>query len=113
MKCAIQLPCVEIYADYTTYVGVMIAHCFRQIKECACGVEKNRSDHFNGNVRRASCLRNITSGQPSTLTPNPGAGAVRFSSFANERLRYSHFVSHLFLLAGTSCHFAAVFICAI
>ena len=33
--------------------------------------------------------------------------------FANERLRYSHFVWHLFVLAGSSCHFAAVFICAI
>src|SRR5207249_7869546 len=33
--------------------------------------------------------------------------------FANERLRYGHFVWHLFVLAGTSCHFAAVFICAI
>lgn len=33
--------------------------------------------------------------------------------FANERLRYAHFVWHLFVLTGTSCHFAAVFICAI
>jgi hemolysin III len=33
--------------------------------------------------------------------------------FTNERLRYAHFVWHLFVLAGTSCHFAAVFICAI
>jgi len=32
--------------------------------------------------------------------------------FANERLRYAHFVWHLFVLAGTSCHFAALFICA-
>jgi hemolysin III len=32
--------------------------------------------------------------------------------FANERLRYAHFVWHLFVIAGTSCHFAAVFICA-
>jgi len=32
--------------------------------------------------------------------------------FANERLRYAHFVWHLFVLAGTSCHFAAVLICA-
>ena len=32
--------------------------------------------------------------------------------FANERLRYAHFVWHLFVLAGTSSHFAAVFICA-
>jgi hemolysin III len=31
--------------------------------------------------------------------------------FANERLRYGHFIWHLFVLAGTSCHFAAVFIC--
>ena len=33
--------------------------------------------------------------------------------FANERLRYGHFIWHLFVLAGSSCHFAAVFICAI
>jgi hemolysin III len=32
--------------------------------------------------------------------------------FANERLRYAHFVWHLFVLAGSGCHFAAVFICA-
>jgi hemolysin III len=25
-----------------------------------------------------------------------------------ERLRYSHFVWHLFVLAGTACHFCAV-----
>jgi hemolysin III len=33
--------------------------------------------------------------------------------FANERLRYAHFVWHLFVLAGTGCHFTAVLICAI
>ena len=32
--------------------------------------------------------------------------------FANERLRYGHFIWHLFVLAGSSCHFVAVFICA-
>ena len=32
--------------------------------------------------------------------------------FANERLRYAHFVWHLFVLAGTSCHFLAVLTCA-
>jgi channel protein, hemolysin III family len=32
--------------------------------------------------------------------------------FANERLRYAHLVWHLFVLAGSSCHFAAVLICA-
>ena len=44
------------------------------------------------------------------------AGGIAYTAgtlfFANERLRYAHFVWHLFVLAGTSCHFAAVFICA-
>jgi hemolysin III len=33
--------------------------------------------------------------------------------FVNERVRYSHFVWHLFVLAGTSCHFLAVLACAV
>ena len=33
--------------------------------------------------------------------------------FVNKRLRYAHFVWHLFVLTGTGCHFAAVFVCAI
>jgi len=45
------------------------------------------------------------------------AGGIAYTAgtlfFANERLRYGHFVWHLFVLAGTGCHFAAVFICAI
>jgi hemolysin III len=45
------------------------------------------------------------------------AGGIAYTAgtlfFANERLRYAHFVWHLFVLAGTSFHFAAVFICAI
>jgi len=44
------------------------------------------------------------------------AGGIAYTAgtlfFANERLRYGHFVWHLCVLAGTSCHFAAVFICA-
>src|SRR6266403_183316 len=44
------------------------------------------------------------------------AGGIAYTAgtlfFANERLRYAHFVWHLFVLTGTSCHFAAVFICA-
>jgi len=44
------------------------------------------------------------------------AGGIAYTAgtlfFANERLRYAHFVWHLFVLAGTSSHFAAVFICA-
>lgn len=45
------------------------------------------------------------------------AGGIAYTAgtlfFANARLRYGHFVWHLFVLAGTSSHFAAVFICAI
>jgi hemolysin III len=45
------------------------------------------------------------------------AGGIVYTAgtlfFANERLRYSHFIWHMFVLAGSSCHFAAVYICAI
>jgi hemolysin III len=45
------------------------------------------------------------------------AGGVAYTTgtlfFVNKRLSYSHFVWHLFVLAGSACHFAAVFICAI
>jgi len=44
------------------------------------------------------------------------AGGVAYTSglifFANKRLRYSHFVWHLFVLAGTACHFCAILSCA-
>ena len=44
------------------------------------------------------------------------AGGVAYTSgvffFANDRLRYSHFVWLLFVLAGTACHFCAIFSCA-
>jgi hemolysin III len=40
------------------------------------------------------------------------AGGIAYTAgvafFAPKRLRYSHFVWHLFVLAGTACHFAAV-----
>lgn len=40
------------------------------------------------------------------------AGGLAYSTgvafFAMERVRYSHFVWHLFVLAGTACHFLAV-----
>src|SRR6516164_5421998 len=45
------------------------------------------------------------------------AGGLAYTAgtlfFANERMRYGHFIWHLFVLAGSSCHFVAVFICAI
>jgi hemolysin III len=48
--------------------------------------------------------------------PTPGlfwllAGGIAYTAgvafFAPKRLRYSHFVWHLFVIAGTACHFAA------
>jgi hemolysin III len=43
------------------------------------------------------------------------AGGVAYTAgvlfFVNERLRYGHFVWHLFVLAGTSCHFLALLAC--
>lgn len=41
------------------------------------------------------------------------AGGIAYTAgvafYAAERVRYSHFVWHLFVLAGTACHFIAVF----
>ena len=43
------------------------------------------------------------------------AGGVAYTTgvlfFVNERLRYSHFIWHLFVLLGSSCHFLAVLSC--
>jgi hemolysin III len=45
------------------------------------------------------------------------AGGIAYTTgvlfFVNNRLRYAHFVWHLFVLTGTGCHFAAVLVCAI
>jgi len=44
------------------------------------------------------------------------AGGVAYTGgtlfFVNEGRRYSHFVWHLFVLAGSCCHFLAVLACA-
>ena len=44
------------------------------------------------------------------------AGGIAYTAgvffFVNERLRDNHFVWHLFVLAGTSCHFFALLVCA-
>jgi hemolysin III len=51
------------------------------------------------------------------LVPVPGillilAGGIAYTTglafFAAERLRYNHFIWHLFVIAGTTCHFFAV-----
>jgi hemolysin III len=52
-----------------------------------------------------------------TLVPLPGillilAGGVAYSGglafFAAQRIRYNHFIWHLFVMAGTVCHYLAV-----
>ena len=45
------------------------------------------------------------------------AGGIAYTAgvlfFVNKRLRYGHFIWHLFVIAGTGCHFVAVLLCAI
>ena len=45
------------------------------------------------------------------------AGGIAYTTgvlfYARKGVRYSHFVWHLFVLAGTGCHFTAVLICAL
>jgi hemolysin III len=45
------------------------------------------------------------------------AGGVAYTTgvlfYVNTRLRYAHFIWHLFVLTGTSCHFGAVLTCAL
>ncbi|HEU4766933.1 MAG TPA: hemolysin III family protein, partial [Pyrinomonadaceae bacterium] len=52
-----------------------------------------------------------------TLIPTPGlalifAGGIAYSGglafFAAHRIRYNHFIWHLFVMAGTTCHYLAV-----
>ncbi len=63
----------------------------------------------------------LIAARPMTLAiPYPAlfwlvAGGIAYTTgvlfFVNQRLRYSHFVWHLFVLAGSSCHFLAVLSC--
>jgi hemolysin III len=43
------------------------------------------------------------------------AGGIAYTTglifFDNRRIAYSHFIWHLFVLAGTTCHFCAIFSC--
>ncbi len=51
----------------------------------------------------------------ATLLWLVGGGVVYTAGvifFVNERVRYCHFIWHLFVLGGTSCHFLAVLSCA-
>jgi hemolysin III len=63
----------------------------------------------------------LIAARPMTLAiPFPAvfwlvAGGIAYTTgvlfFVNERLRYSHFIWHLFVLVGSSCHFLAVLSC--
>ena len=63
----------------------------------------------------------LLAARPMTLAiPFPAlfwlvSGGIAYTTgvlfFVNQRLRYSHFIWHLFVLAGSSCHFLAVLSC--
>jgi hemolysin III len=46
-----------------------------------------------------------------------GAGGLAYTAgigfYAARKLRYGHFVWHLFVVAGTACHIAAVIACTL
>src|SRR6266480_1954507 len=60
-------------------------------------------------------IRPITLALPPTTLFWLVAGGVAYTTgvlfFVNQRLRYSHFIWHLFVLAGTGCHFFALLSC--
>jgi hemolysin III len=57
----------------------------------------------------------ITLALPSSALFWLVTGGVAYTAgvlfFVNQHLRYSHFIWHLFVLAGTSCHFLALLSC--
>jgi hemolysin III len=61
-------------------------------------------------------IRPFTMAVPTATIVWLFAGGIAYTVgicfFLNERLRCAHLVWHLFVLAGTSCHFAAVLSCA-
>jgi hemolysin III len=60
-------------------------------------------------------IRPVILALPLSATLLLFAGGIAYTSgvlfFVNERLRYSHFVWHLFVLVGSTCHFLAVLAC--
>jgi hemolysin III len=58
-------------------------------------------------------ILNIPPGAIIWLVAGGIAYTVGVLFFVNERLRYAHFTWHLFVLAGTSCHFLALFACTV
>jgi hemolysin III len=60
-------------------------------------------------------IRPLTSAIPRLALFWLIAGGIAYTTgvlfFVNKRLRYAHFVWHLFVLFGTSCHFLALLAC--
>ena len=60
-------------------------------------------------------IRPLASAVPPSAVLWLVAGGIAYTIgvlfFVNERLRYGHFVWHLFVLAGTTCHFLALLAC--
>jgi len=60
-------------------------------------------------------IRPLTSAIPPVALFWLIAGGIAYTAgvlfFVNKRLRYAHFVWHLFVLFGTSCHFLALLAC--
>jgi len=60
-------------------------------------------------------IRPLSSVVPASTVLALVAGGIAYTAgvifFVNERRRYNHFIWHLFVLAGTGCHFLALLAC--
>jgi len=60
-------------------------------------------------------IRPLSSVVPTSTVLALVAGGIAYTAgvifFVNERRRYNHFIWHLFVLTGTSCHFLALLAC--
>jgi hemolysin III len=60
-------------------------------------------------------VRPFVQALPSDAVIWLAGGGIAYTSgvvfFANKRIPYSHFIWHLFVLAGTACHFCAILSC--
>jgi hemolysin III len=60
-------------------------------------------------------IRPLSSVVPTSTVLALVAGGIAYTAgvifFVNERRRYNHFIWHLFVIAGTGCHFLALLAC--
>jgi hemolysin III len=90
---------------------------FGVIMKATRGVVRHRTLYLGTGWMALAFMRPLALAIPLSALLWLIAGGLAYTAgtlfFANERLRYGHFIWHLFVLAGSSCHFVAVFICAI